>query len=810
MKISLNWLREYVDIDMQPEELGRLLTMSGLELEGLEPSGQSLGGIVVARIISISPHPEADRLSLCQVDTGNGEVQVVCGAPNIFSGALAPFAGAGVSLPSGATISDSKIRGVRSQGMLLAEDEMGLTEDHTGVMILPPNLAPGTPFSSMSSDLKRFELADWVFDLSITPNRPDWTSVLGVAREIAALIGQRLRRPEIIIEEGGSHIAGLASVSIADPVGCPRYAAGVIQGVDIGPSPFWMRRRLFLSGIRSINNIVDVTNYVLLEMGQPLHAFDYNKLRENRIIVRRAEKGETFTTLDGETRPLNDESLMICDGERPVALAGIMGGLNSEITPETQDVLLESAFFDPVTIRRCSKRLGLSTEASYRFERGVDIEGATTALKRAMSLVYQLAGGSIASGIIDNYPRPYTPPDIRLRIDKINRLLGTSLTKDAVTGYMKALEMDVRDSGEDQLLISPPSFRVDITREADLIEEVARVFGYENIPVTYPSIRPGQVNDAPELALSDQIRQIMSGLGFAEIITYSFISPKSADMLGAEEESPLRKFVPILNPLAIDQSVMRTSLIPGILNTVAVNVAHYEKDLKLFEWGKVFFQMGEDLQPNEKLLLTAVITGLAQKKSWHCDDRAVDFYDIKGVLEALLAALGLKDVTFKREKDFNSYDPEVSAGVYCKGSALGRVGRVSSNVLEAHGLEKINAFLFELDIAALLKEIPETRRFQSIARFPAVYRDISLLLNRNIESAGVVDIIKEKGSDLIESVEIFDLYEDIKSDRPEKSLAFRISYRSKDRTLDGAEVNSLHETIIDEIKLKTGGRLREG
>jgi phenylalanyl-tRNA synthetase beta chain len=682
-------------------------------------------------------------------------------------------------------------------------------------MILPPNLAPGTPLSSPSSDLKPLELSDWVFDLSITPNRPDWTSVLGVAREIAAITGQTLKRPEIIIEEEDAPISELARVTIDDPVGCPRYAAGVIQGVELGFSPFWMRRRLFLSGIRSINNIVDGTNYVLLEMGQPLHAFDYDRLRENRIIVRRAEKGETFITLDGETRSLPSESLMICDGERAVALAGIMGGLNSEITSDTGDVLLESAFFDPVTIRRCSKRLGLSTEASYRFERGIDIEGVTTALKRAMSLISHLAGGNIASGIIDIYPRQYTPPDIRLHIDKTNRLLGTSLSKDAVRGYLEALEMDVRDmnvSEDDRvrLVVSPPSFRVDITREADLIEEVARVFGYENIPVTYPSIRPGQIGDAPELALPGQIRQIMIGLGFTEIITYSFISPKSADMLGAEEASSLRKFVPILNPLAIDQSVMRTSLVPGILNTVGVNVAHYERDLRLFEWGKVFFQMGEDLQPDEKVLLTAVMTGLSQKKSWHCDERTLDFYDIKGALEALLAALGLKEITFNRETDLTAYDPECSAGVSCSGSAIGRVGQVSSKVMEAYGLEKANAFMFEIDIAALLKEIPATRRFQPFARFPAVYRDISLILNREVESASVIDIIKSKGAELIESVEIFDLYEGGKSDRSEKALAFRISYRSKDRTLDGAEVNHLHESIIDEIRLKTGGRLREG
>jgi len=403
MKLSLNWLKDYIDIEMPIDELSHLLTMAGLEVEGIEPVGQSLDDIIVAKLLDVEAHPKADRLSVCQIDNGKETVQVVCGAPNLEVGSLVPFIPAGKCLPNGMEIKESKLRGVMSKGMLLAEDEMGLTDDHTGIMILPSDFGPGTPLSS-------FSFSDWVFDLSITPNRPDWTSVLGVAREISAITGQGLKRPEITITEGSTPINELTSVTIKDVTGCPRYAAGVIQNVALGPSPFWMRYRLFLSDIRSIDNIVDVTNYVLMEMGQPLHAFDFHRLRENRIEVRRAEDGETFSTLDGETRTLNNETLMICDGERAVALAGIMGGLNSEIFEGTKDILLESAFFDSVTIRRGSKRLGLSTEASYRFERGADIEGVTTALKRAMSLISDLAGGRIATGIIDNYPETYTPP----------------------------------------------------------------------------------------------------------------------------------------------------------------------------------------------------------------------------------------------------------------------------------------------------------------------------------------------------------------------------------------------------------------
>ncbi|MBW1850674.1 MAG: phenylalanine--tRNA ligase subunit beta [Deltaproteobacteria bacterium] len=810
MKISLNWLKDYIDLDMSPDELGHLLTMTGLEVEGIEPAGQSLDGVVVARILDIEPHPKANRLSVCQVDTGKETIQVVCGASNLEVGSLVPFASAGERLPNGTVIKESKLRGVTSRGMLLAEDEMGLTDDHTGIMILPPNLDPGVSLSSSESALDPISLADWVFDLSITPNRPDWASLLGVAREISAITGLSLKMPQMEIEENDTPINELTNVTINDTSGCPRYAAGVIRDVELGPAPFWMRYRLFMSGIRSINNIVDVTNYVLLEMGQPLHAFDYNRLRENRIVVKRAEEGETFMTLDGESRILNSETLMICDGERAVALAGIMGGLNSEIFAGTKDILLESAYFDPVTIRRGAKRLGLLTEASYRFERGTDIEGVTSALKRAMSLITSLAGGRIAADIIDNYPKTYTSPDIHLRVDKTNRILGTELSKSVISGHLKALEMEVRDINENELEVKPPSFRVDITREVDLIEEVARLFGYENVPVTYPSIRPGQISEAPELASRDQIRSIMVGLGFTEIITYSFISPDSADILFAEENSPLRSFVQLLNPLTVDQSVMRTSLIPGILSTVKNNIAHDEKNMKVFEWGKVFFRREGCQQPLEKIYLAAIMTGLHQQETWFDDERYVDFFDIKGALEALLTGLGLEEVIFRKETSSPGYDPELLAGVYCSGSLIGQVGRVSPMVMEAYDLKKENAYIFEVDIGPMLEKVSNTIAFRAFANFPAVYRDISLLVNREIESARIMEIIKQKGGNLLESIQIFDLYEGERLDPSEKALAFRICYRSKVGTLSGGEVNQLHESIINEIRQETGGKLREG
>ena len=804
MKASLQWLKEYVTIDAEPEELGHILTMAGLEVEGIETIGEGFEQVIVSRILEVRPHPNADRLSLCMVDTGKETIQVVCGAPNVEVGAFSPLALPGVTLPGGGVLKKGRIRGEVSEGMLLAEDELGLTDDHSGIMILSGALSSGTPLFNV------LPIPDTIFDVSITPNRPDCTCIIGIAREIAAVTGQTLRLPEITFKEDAPPIGDLTNVTILDPQGCPRYAAGVIQGVKQGISPFWIRYRLHQSGVRSINNLVDVTNYVMLEMGQPLHAFDYNRLRENRIVVRRAEAGEEFSSLDGQNRKLSREILMICDGERPVALAGIMGGLNSEVAEKTRDLLIESAFFDPVTIRRGSKFLGLSTEASYRFERGADIGGTKRALKRAMSLILDLAGGRISSRIIDNFPGEKPPPTIPFRTEKANSALGISLTREKMKGLLKSLEMEVEDFGENDLTVKPPSFRVDIQREVDLIEEVARLYGFDNIPVTYPRIRPSDEIDAPELQLRDTIRPIMTGLGFSEIITYSFISPDSIDRIGADKSSDLRAFTVIMNPLTVDQSVLRTSLIPGLLGAIRTNFNHGERNLKLFEWGKVFFQKEKDKQPIEKLCLTAAMTGSYGGKKWNGQERQVDFYDIKGAAEVLLKEIGLSNLRFGGNETLCAFDPEYSCEVIFADKMVGRLGKVSSRVIDAYDLREENIFIFELDIETLLSVQPVERKFRPFAKYPAVFRDISILLDRRIESSRIVDTILRQGGALTESVDIFDLYEGNKIAASEKAVALRICYRSETRTLDGDEINRLHDSIIEAVRLETGGRLREG
>ncbi len=801
MKVSLNWLKEFVDIDQTPTDLAESLTMAGLEVEGLEHKAQNLNDVTVSRILDIKPHPRADRLSICQLYTGKQEVSVVCGAKNITKGDLVPLALPGITLPNGMLIKETKIRDEISQGMLLAEDEMGLTDDHTGIMILPDDLIPGQTLSNA------MDLEDWILDVTLTPNRIDCASIVGIAREIGALTKKKITIPEIHIEESDILIEDLAQVDILDTQGCPRYAAGLVDKVKIGPSPFWMRYRLHSCGIRPINNVVDITNYVLIELGQPLHAFDYHRLGDRRIEVKRAENGQAFATLDDQTRYLDDQTLMICDGKGPVALAGIMGGLDSEIKENTTTVLIESAYFNPTVIRRSSKRLSLTTEASYRFERGIDIGGVDLALKRSLMLIQQLAGGNIARGIIDCYPEPWSPPKIILRANRANEILGTSIATKQMADYLSSLTMAVKVVDQNRMEVSPPSFRVDITREADLVEEVARLIGYNNIPVTLPAIRPAE-EDVSELVLRDRIKAMLVGMGFIEIITYSFISPKSADLLIAGEKSNLRSFVKLLNPLSQDQSVMRTSLIPGLLSTVRLNSLRGQDDLRIFEWGKTYIK-GEGELPQEKQVLAALITGFGSRQEWYQEGREADFFDIKGVVENILEELGIEGSEYKRNNPKEGLDPHEYARIHFSGSEIGAIGRVSKEVMEGYGLEK-SAFILELYIEPLLSLVAWEKKFTPLAKFPSVRRDISVIISCSTETAMLVSIVKEMGKGLVESVDIFDVYQGKQIAPQEKALALRISYRSNKKTLTDDEINKIHEEVIDEIRRQTGGRLREG
>lgn len=804
MRASFNWLKEFTDINCSPSELSGILTMAGLEVENVEIVGENLDKIIAAKVSNIRSHPSADKLLLCDANTGDGRhLQIVCGAPNIEDGGIYPLALPGTVLPSGQKIAKTKIRGEESNGMLLAEDELGLTDDHSGLMELPHDVEPGTLFTEI------MPFPDYIFDFNITPNRPDWTSILGIAREIAALTDSKIHTPDVSYNSDGPPAEDLASVIIEDKAGCRRYVAGIAQGVKLGKSPFNMRYRLYSSGIRVINNLVDITNYILLELGQPLHSFDYDLLKQHCIVVKRAESGACFKTLDGIERVLTNEILMICDGKGPVAIAGIMGGFDSEIKEQTKNVLIESAYFDPVTIRRGSKYLGLSSESSYRFERGIDLENVLFAQKRALKLISEIGGGSIAKNLLDVYPEPYIKKEIDIRVHKANAVLGTSITADKAENYLSALGMSVRKKSDDILQVTPPSFRVDIDREIDLIEEIARMDGYDNIPVTNPKISFAAADPDILIKLKSHVRNQFVNSGFSEIVSFSFISPLSADRLNMTDDSKLRSFVEISNPISTEQSVMRTSLLPGLLDCARMNISNGEKSLKLFECGEIFFRKDESLLPEEKYNFAALVTGEWETKTWYAKGRESDIYDIKGVVESQLYGLGVnrEDLSFKLIDGLPYYDYGYT--VICKGQEIAAFGSLSRVVTEAFSIKQTPVFICEMDAAKIADAAVWFAKFKPFTNFPVVYRDIAFILQSNIEVGFVENIIKKTGGSLIEYVSIFDIYEGENLGKDLKSVAFNICFRSSDRTLAGEEINDIQDKIISAVEIEAGGRLKE-
>ena len=565
MNVTYKWLKELVDFDLDGDQLSHRLTMAGLEVDFMEQLGEGLDTVIVARLEQVEAHPDADKLTMCQVNTGTEVIPVVCGAKNHKQGDLIALAQVGSVLPGDFKIKKSKIRGAVSQGMLCSEKELGLAEESEGIMILPNDLQLGTPV------FEALGLKDIRYEIGLTPNRADCLSVVGVAREVAAMVGETMKLPELAtVEESAVDTQTLTSVTIDDVDGCPRYMARLIQGVKIGPSPEWLVRRLESVGQRSINNVVDVTNYLLMELGHPLHAFDFSTLRDKRIVVKRAKADEKFVTLDGQERVLKESDLVICDGEGSIALAGIMGGENSEVQDTTVDVLLESAYFDPISIRRTSKRLGIHTEASHRFERGADIDIVPLALERATALIQQVAGGQVAKEAIDNYPKVLEKRCVEIAVEKTNRLLGLDLTLDQIDRLLRSIELKTTSLNDGTTLsVEIPRSRHDLEREVDLIEEVARLNGYDNIPVTMPSSRVVHRRKEQHQSFVSRLRDVLVAEGCREIINYSFLSPQAWDKIQLAKDDVRRSNVRILNPLTEAQSVMRTSLVPAMLDTVA-------------------------------------------------------------------------------------------------------------------------------------------------------------------------------------------------------------------------------------------------
>lgn len=794
MKVSLSWLEAFVPVELELNELTEALTMVGLEVEAATDRYDYLNSVFVGRVAAVKNHPNADRLKLCDVALKEKSVQVVCGAPNVTEGMLAPLALPGTRLPDGNTLTKGTIRGEVSEGMLCSEAELELGMDASGIMSLANDLPVGENLA------RALKLADPVLEIDLTPNRPDCLSIIGTAREVAAIQGRKISVKPVDLSESGREIDTYTSVTVEAPGDCPRYTARLIENITVAPSPLWLQNRLISVGLRPINNIVDITNFVLMEYGQPLHAFDFDHLHENRIVVRHAEAGEKFTTLDTKERRLAEDMLLICDGEKPVGLAGVMGGLNSEIEDTTTRVLIESAYFNSASIRKTAKTLGLNTDASHRFERGVDPETTPVALDRAAQLMLELAGGTLVSGVIDVKGQLPQPATLSLTVEETNRLIGTDLEGHEIKRLLESIDFKVQNTSADTLDVTAPSFRVDIARTVDLIEEVARMTGYNNIPRTYPLVAAETRKPSKALTERDRIKQVMTGFGFTEAINYAFMDERACDRLNLAENDDRRLFVKILNPLTEDQTVMRTSLIPGLLRSMHRNFSRQVKRVELFEVGKIFIQKSEQGLPEETEMLGGILSGAASPLTWKVKEAPFDFYDMKGVVEGLLKAVNIGNAAFSAlPDDLCRYTrPGHTAQIMLGNTLLGLVGELNPDVLKAYDLKQ-SAWVFELDLTRLYSLIPDFNQAGAIPKFPATSRDATIIIDRAVEAGCILDYVKGMEEALVEDLAIFDVFTGSPISEGKKSISFRITYRSLTETLEDEVINKRHKEITFKV-----------
>jgi len=801
MLVSLKWLKDYIDLELSAEELADRLTMAGLEVDEIQTLAPKFSGVVIAKILSVRPHPNADKLSLCDVTDGAETYPIVCGAKNIHAGDMVPLAKTGAVIPGGYTIKSTTLRGEKSEGMLCSEAELEIGDDASGILQLPADMALGRPLQ------EALDLGDTVLDIGITPNRSDCLSMIGIAREVAALTGKKMKMPDVRILESAQDVSLLSSVTIEDADLCPRYTARLIQNVTIGGTPVWMKTRLEAAGLRAINNVVDVTNFVMLEMGQPLHAFDFRFLEEGRIVVRKSKPGEEFISLDEKSRLLPENTLLICDGKKPVAIAGIMGGLNSEVKEDTRTILLESAYFNPASIRRSSRSLGMPTDAAFRFERGIDPEGVVRALDRAAQLIAELSGGEVCRNYLDEYPAKIKAVDnIPLRMDRVRQVIGAGVPAREAVRILKSIGMALRREGKGAYRVTPPSFRVDIEREIDLIEEIARLYGYHLVPSTLPSVSVSETETIPRLALEERVRRLLTGSGYSEIINYSFSSPDSAEALGLSPEDERRRFVVIKNPLTEDQSIMRTTLVYGLLETLKKNLHNASFNLKLFEIGRTFFKRHDGELPEERNILAALAAGKVSDDLWG-SKVSVDFYDLKGSLENIFQDLKMDSCRCRTETPEPFLHPGQSCGVYMGDVRIGFLGKAHPEVLKKMDI-KSDAYLFEINLDLLGEQTGRRIRYRELSKFPAVQRDVAFVLPESMESEKMLEIVLSQHEDLLENVSIFDIYTGKGLEERTKSLGLRFSYRALDRTLTDAEINSIHNRIVQNTVQQTGAKIR--
>ncbi len=799
MRVSLNWLKEFVDIRIPAGELAERLTLAGVAVDRVDEPGKDVSGVVTGKIVEVRPHPNADRLVITRVNTGTEELQIVTGATNFQAGDIVPVAPVGATLAGGLVIRRAKFRGVESWGMLCAADELGVGEDHEGILILPP----GTPVGVDAGPI--LGLDDQILELDLTPNRGDCLSIRGVAREVAAILNLPLKMPEPVFPESATNAAELVRVDIEDPGLCGRYVARLIEDVRVGPSPLWLQRRLFAAGMRPINNIVDITNYVMLEWGQPQHAFDYNTVQDGHVIVRNARPGETLVTLDGQERRLTPEMLLITDPGRVIGIAGVMGGLDSEVTAGTRRVLLESAYFNPVSIRRTSKALGLRSEASTRFEKGVDPEGCLRAADRAAELMHEIGAGRVATGAVDAYPEPYTPKTIVLRPERVEQILGLPVPRQEIQGILERLGFEPREA-EDRFLASVPSHRFDVAREIDLIEEVARIYGYDRVPQTLPfGVTTAGVR-TPAQTLEANLKRILTACGLTEVITYTFTNPKVFDRLRLPEDSGRRRTVRLRNPLSEDQAVMRTLLYPCLLEVLARNYQRRTTSAALFEIGRIYLSREDSALPEERLTLALALMGRTSA-GWRHKDEPLDFFYLKGVLEVAACRTGLGPLTFVPEGDEPAFHPGRTARVLAGETVLGILGEVHPEVLEAYDLPR-GVVAAEIDMERLVSMEKQITRFTPLPRFPSVERDLAFVIRKDFPVEEVTAVIRKAAGELLRELRLFDVYEGRQIREGCRSLGFSLSFRAEDRTLTDEEVGQHLEEVIRALEQTFGAELR--
>lgn len=808
MRAVWSWMLELCELsrDISAEEGAALLTAAGLEVEAFEPLGQNFSGVVVAEVVAKEPHPKADKLTVVDViDAAGGRAtRVVCGAPNVPEpGGRVLWAKPGAVLPGGMNIGVRPLKGVESHGMLCSEAELGCGSDADGITVLMGEEA-GCALGSTAQKALGIE-GDAVLDISAPANRPDALGHLGLARELCALVGGRLLSGTVDLAphtDESLRAADLARVDIRDPEACPRYIARIIDRLSVGPSPGWMRRRLEAVGVRPLSNLVDVTNYVLFELGHPLHAFDYRQVAEARIEVRAAHDGEKMTTLDEQERELRAGDLLICDGKGPVALAGVMGGLDSEVASDTSRVLLEAAAFNPTVIRKTARRIGLHSEASQRFERGVDPEGAERASRRAAQLFCQVAGGVLAQGSVDAYPGPPVKRTIRLRPARASALCGFPIDRPVAREALERLGLDVRDGAGGDLEVDSPSFRVDIAREVDLIEEVLRIHGYDKVPSTLPAMKQAPV-DSP--AQSRTIaRRAMLGSGYSEAITFGFTSPARIEALRLPASDRRSRPLALANPMSVEQSVMRTSLLCNLLGAVARNLKHGVADIALFEVGSVFLPTQPGQLPDEPTGIAAVLCG--HRAAQMGQGPEVDFFDLKGAAEELLGQLDLPDVRFVADGELPTFHPGLAARIECQGRVLGYIGEVHPEVRAAFDIGQ-RCYAFDIDLGAVAE--PGPRQMRQVPKFPAVTRDVSLFVPEATPAGRVGDLIDEAADPWIEGVAVLEEYRDpAHVPAGQKGLLWSITYRSHEKTLTDREVDDRHEALVADLVEKLAATRR--